>query len=376
MATNTLPDTSDTSGTPNRQTTWMERPEFQLVYLPFYFIPWFFATPTAMDVGAALLAVLLFCPLFFRAFGQITPIYLLHALAIEGIALAVGPFSGMEGTYHIYAVSIAAFQQDIRRAIASVVVLSLVYAFFAHFVLEASLARTGFILFMSGIVAATCIAAAQSWIVQDARERSLVLDRQLAAVEERERIARDLHDILGHTLTMVAVKADLAEKLLETDPARARQEISDIRLSARDALNDVRDTVKGMTVVNVAEEIARARDSLTAIDIDFHVSGDVPDLPHRMNKAVGLAIREAVTNIIRHSEATQAQIQFGPATEAFRFSITDNGKGTQHNEVFEPGTGMQSLTRRVEALGGTTEIDTGVGTRLEICLPLNDQATS
>ena len=229
---------------------------------------------------------------------------------------------------------------------------------------------------MSFIVGVGCIASAQSLYARDTQERSLILDRQLAAVEERERIARDLHDILGHTLTMVAVKADLADKLLDKDPVKARAEIADIRQTGRDALSNVRDTVDGMTVITITEEVERARTSLAAMNIGFDVSGSVPDLPIRANKAVGLAIREAVTNIVRHSDATSVQLSFDQSSDMFSFTIVDNGKGAKPDkgtgEAFELGTGLQGLKRRISALGGKALIDMSAGTRLDVSVPLTE----
>lgn len=361
---------------PGAEPTIMERPGFHLLYLPFYFTPWLFQTPGTSDIIAAVIALIIFSPLYFRAFGGTKPGYIFYAIAIEGIALAAGPFNGMEGTFHIYAASIAGFQSSTRRAVISIIALSVVYTLFAHIVIEAPLVRTGLVLFMSGIVGATCIASLQSITAQDARERSLMLDRQLAAVEERERIAGDLHDILGHTLTMVAVKADLAEKLFDVDTAKARQELHDIKEAARGALGEVRDTVQGMNSVTLAGEITRARESLGAIGISFEVSGAIPDLPRLASKAVGLAIREAVTNTVRHSEATSAHLEFTEMGGTFSLRISDNGRGLTSGETFEPGEGLQGLTRRIAALGGKALIDMTNGTRIDVSLPIHDQGSA
>ena len=371
--TNTVPDLK---AAPAKKPTLLEGPFFYLVYLVFYFTDWFFVRPSIIDIGAAIVAIGIFLPIYFRSYANAASVFLLYALAIEGIGLAVGPFNGMEGTFHIYAASIAGFQSNVRRAIAAIVGLSIIYALFAHFILDAHIARTGFVIVMSFIVGVGCIASAQSLYARDTHERSLILDRQLAAVEERERIARDLHDILGHTLTMVAVKADLADKLLDKDPAKARAEIADIRQTARDALSNVRDTVDGMTVITITEEVERARTSLAAMNIGFDVSGSVPDLPIRANKAVGLAIREAVTNIVRHSDATSVQLSFDQSSDMFSFTIVDNGKGAKPDkgtgETFEPGTGLQGLKRRISALGGKALIDMSAGTRLDVSVPLTE----
>lgn len=355
---------------PPAKKSLVERPAFHMLYLFFYFTPWLFRAPNQSDILAAAIAFIVFCPLYFRSFAKSAPVYLLYAFAVEGIALAVGPFFGVEGTYHIYAASIAGFQSNVRRGIGSIVLLCVIYGLFAHYIIEMPFERTVLIVFLSGIVGATSIATTQSIIIRDARERSLLLDRQLAAVEERERIAGDLHDILGHTLTMVAVKADLAARLLDSDEDKARKEIMDIRQAARVALEDVRSTVEGMTVVTIEQEIDRARESLVAMDISFEVSGYVPYLPARAQKAVGLAIREAVTNIVRHSEATSAHLSLDERDGVFTFSMHDNGKGAGEHARVQDGAGLQGLRRRITALGGHTVVEMNAGTRLEVSLPL------
>lgn len=355
---------------PQKGGTLLDQAGFHLVYLLFYFTPWMFQRPAGVDMFAAAIAICVFLPIYFQAFAKSGLKYILLAIGVELIAFAVGPFNGMQGTFHIYAASMAGFQENWRRAVITITLLGLAYIAFATLVLNAHPIETGMVILMSAIIGATCIASTQSISISKARERSLMLDRQLAAVEERERIARDLHDILGHTLTMVAVKADLAGKLLDGDPDKARAEISDIHKAARGALRDVRDTVSGMTITTVETEIARAQETFAAADIRFDVSGEVPDLAPSADKAIGLAIREAATNIIRHSGASSATLTLAMEGTDFVFSMSDNGGGSDRAIV--PGAGLQGLKRRITALGGDAVIDVGngYGARLDITLPL------
>ena len=365
-----MTDIADTTAD-NRLATLMERPEFHLVYLAFYFIPWFFRAPKLSDMLAIALALIVFLPIYFRSFSGSTPIYLFAAAAIEGITLLLAPFNGMEGTFHIYAAACAGAQSDWRRGAAAILVLGLVYFGVSQFVMDAHILRTSMVVFMSCIIGATCMAGTYSIAARQARERALTLDRQLAAVEERERIAGDLHDILGHTLTMIAVKADLAAKLIETDADRSHQEIKDIQHAARSALSEVRETVTGMTHVTMAEEIARAETSLAALGITFATTGTLPPvLSTRASKAGGLAIREAITNIVKHSNATSVHLDLRSDDAGFAFTLSDNGKtDLSDNKDLTPGTGLQSLSRRISALGGRALIDMSDGVTLDIFLP-------
>ena len=125
----------------------------------------------------------------------------------------------------------------------------------------------------------------------------------LALTAERERIGRDIHDILGHSLTAISIKADLAGKLLEHDPAAARAQIAEVSEIARQSLADVRATASGIREVRVTSEIASARSVLLAAGIESSVPSAIEPMPDETSQLFGYVVREAVTNVVRHSEA-------------------------------------------------------------------------
>ena len=142
-------------------------------------------------------------------------------------------------------------------------------------------------------------------------------------MEERNRFARDLHDILGHSLTVVAIKAELAGRLARVAPERAEAEIADVERIAREALADVRAAAAGYREVTLASELASARTALTAAGIQADLPANVADIPPWQQQVFGWAIREGVTNVVRHSGATCCSIRVaGPEIE-----ITDDGCG-------------------------------------------------
>ena len=197
--------------------------------------------------------------------------------------------------------------------------------------------------------------------------------RRLAAVAERERIGRDLHDLLGHTLSLVALKSDLAARLVERDPAAARSEIDAVSRVARDALAQVRSAVSGIRSAGIAAELASAKLLLecdgVALRHDWDEGGMAGDaLPSRVENALALVVREAVTNVQRHAHASNAEVTLRAEGSGVVLRISDNGRGG----VIAPGNGLGGMRERVEALGGRLAIDSarGRGTVVEAWLPL------
>lgn len=172
----------------------------------------------------------------------------------------------------------------------------------------------------------------------------------LAVSAERERLARDLHDILGHSLTTITVKAGAARRLLETGQgeARAIDEIRDVEALSRSALSDVRATVSEYREVNLAGELAGARAALRAADIDADLPRAVDDVDPRFHAVFGYVVRETVTNVLRHSNAKTVQIILGPNW----IRVTDDGRG---NGGHTAGTGLRGLSERLAAVGGTLD---------------------
>jgi two-component system sensor histidine kinase DesK len=187
----------------------------------------------------------------------------------------------------------------------------------------------------------------------------------LATVAERERIARDLHDLLGHTLTVIALKSELAGKLIASNPSAASAEIAEIQQTSRKALAEVREAVLGYRSQGLSAEVDRARKALATADIKLVCDGLPNELPIAEETVLCLAVRESVTNIMRHSEATEVWMQFRFRDGRLHVTVADNGKGG----IKEEGFGLRGMRERVEALGGRLSIQSEVGTQLTIDLP-------
>ena len=156
---------------------------------------------------------------------------------------------------------------------------------------------------------------------------------RLAVDNERTRFARDLHDILGHSLTVITVKAELAQKLLDVDLERARAEIADLERLSRDALADVRRAVEGYRDITLPDELVRARDALTAAEIE----AELPELdrrgPTELRELFAWTVREGVTNVIRHSGATRCEVRLTPTSAEVR----DDGPAPCRPRATAPG---------------------------------------
>jgi two-component system sensor histidine kinase DesK len=199
------------------------------------------------------------------------------------------------------------------------------------------------------------------WVIekQNAHED---LARWLDIVAERERVARDVHDTLGHSLTVVTVKAELAGRLIDLDPAAAKAEIEQIRSLSREALGEVRATVAGLRVARLADEIASARIALEGAGIAHDIPDDAEVVDPRHRLVAAWTLREAVTNVVRHSRAAQCRVEFAPD----RISVEDDGVGVPPQVA---DGGLRSMRERAEAGGATLTVEPGPdgrGTRVEV----------
>ncbi|MDM4762620.1 sensor histidine kinase [Galbitalea sp. SE-J8] len=167
---------------------------------------------------------------------------------------------------------------------------------------------------------------------------------RLAVEQERTRVARDMHDILGHSLTVITVKAELAGRLVESDPRGAAREIAEVEALARGALADVRTTVAGYRGVSIASELANARQALEAAGIEPDLPGTVDAVPAERRELFGWVVREGVTNVVRHSRARHCTVQLGPDF----VEVVDDGRGASGQRT---GTGLAGLDERATAAG-------------------------
>lgn len=188
----------------------------------------------------------------------------------------------------------------------------------------------------------------------------------LATLTERERISRDLHDLLGQTLTGIVVRSQLAQRLTRTDPAAGAVEMAEVEQAARAALTEVRATVAGWRHVALDEELAVSRDALAAAGVDLAVTRDPQlALTPSTETALALALREAVTNVVRHAHAGRCTVALRRAGESVVLEVSDDGVGGDSRE----GTGLIGMRERIAALGGDVHRAARGGTALTVAVP-------
>jgi two-component system sensor histidine kinase DesK len=333
-----------------------------LVYLNLYFVPWLFDPPTVQAVAASAIGLGLFLICYLDASFVERRSVFPHIAAITLIGFALSPFSAMWSVVNVFAASLAAAKVRGRRKalitlvglqgilVAGGVALRLPVVGWGSGVFFGAMAGFGALLQVDLERKNRQLLAAQGEI------------RALSASAERERIARDLHDLLGHTLTLVAVKAELASRLVSRDPNAAQREMDEVAEAARASLGEVRTAVSGMRGASLAVEIGRAKRMLSAAGLEADICESIPKADPEREAVMAMALREAVTNVIRHAEASRCTIEVTTDTnDVLQLRVSDNGVGGD----LEEGSGLQGMRARVSAAGGSLELESDdSGTRL------------
>ncbi|KAF1705958.1 two-component sensor histidine kinase [Pseudoxanthomonas sacheonensis] len=288
-------------------------------------------------------------------------------LAIAALGFVLLPYNPGSQSYIIYACAFFPFCMGARKAMLAILALLAAYATAWH------AAHIPMIYMSSGVIAGVVVGLFNIGMRQKLRsEARLRLSheevRRLAALAERERIGRDLHDLLGHTLSLVALKSNLASRLIGHDPEAARKEMDDVSDVARDALAQVRRAVSGIRAAGLAAELASARLLLESDGVRFKYEMSEVALSAEQETVLALAVREAVTNIQRHARAAGASVSLRSADRQVSLRIQDDGRGG----AIVPGNGLCGMRERIESLGGRLRVDAtpGQGTCVEVTLPL------
>lgn len=192
---------------------------------------------------------------------------------------------------------------------------------------------------------------------------------ELVKLEERQRIARDLHDTLGQRLSLIGLKTDLAAKLIGKHPAQARKEMEEVRQTARSALKEVRQMVSQMRGTKVEDELLRLKQILEAAQIEFILEGEpqLKDTSLIVENVVSMCLKEAVTNVVRHSSASVCTIMIEPSRSELCVQVKDNGIGMSGTIV--KGNGLRGMEERLDFVNGSLEIVSDQGTTIVIRVP-------
>ena len=347
----------------------MEKKWVPLIWLPYLM---FFVLQPLLDHASprtwalTLLGTAVFLFLFFGMFWGRKPWTRLFLAGIVLLGILYAPINGGAATFFIYGAAFGPFLAETELGGAGIILAVVAIASLETWLMHFSL---WFLVYAGGLAA--FIGAGNIFFAQRNRQNEkLRMARKeiehLAKVAERERIARDLHDVLGHTLSVVILKSELARKLLDRDPQRALAEITDVERISREALADVRNTIRGYRAQSLETEFSNAKATLETAGVRVTAEAANIGLSPAQESVVALVVREAVTNVVRHAHARNCNLRLSPMDGNCRLEIEDDGRGGPVDE----GNGLRGMRERIEALGGTLQRDSSAGTKLTIQFPL------
>jgi two-component system sensor histidine kinase DesK len=301
-------------------------------------------------------------------------------IIMVALSLTLTLWNGQDwGGMFIYTATCAAGWLPIREAAITVAALVALVLFGVgvHTGLAVAVWPATFVAIPGFVVIAFIRSMAMSQELRAAREQ---MAASMAVAEERLRIARDLHDLLGHSLSLIALKSELAGRLALQSPERAASEIRDIENAARTALAEVREAIADYRQSTLGSEVASARRLLAAAGIDYRYEGADDarlDLPPPVEASLAWTVREGVTNVIRHSHARHCVIRLTRSPTEIAVEIEDDGVGAEASDAAgASGSGLRGLAQRVAALGGRYEAgpQAGGGFHLTVHEPLSSDA--
>src|ERR1700758_3180384 len=342
----------------------------------FVYSGFFFVQPVLAHVslGVWLLDIagyLVFCCLYFGLFWLERPNPIVHIGGLILLGVLFLPYNGGAAGFFIFAAAFVPFSTNTKRTallgIFTITAIAAAESVLLHLDIWTRFWACVFPLTVGG---SNVFFAERNRMNCKLRKANEELEH-LAKVAERERIARDLHDVLGHTLSVITLKSELAGKLIDRDPQRAAKEIREVEEISRQALTEVRDAIRGYRAKGLAAELAQAKATLATAGVSVHCdAATTMKIPAMQESVLSLAVREGVTNVVRHARATNCRLRLEQQNGSCRLEIQDDGRGTSNGE----GNGLRGMRERVEMLGGQLQRITEPGTTLTITLPLRDLA--
>jgi len=315
-------------------------------------------------IGTLAFIYLHLCTYFYGGPGEHRLRYIAGEYLI-GFALAPVNLSALG--FLIFAFFVTAFSMPLRMA-RYVIFGSVIIYMIETWALGHNWQTMASIMTPAVLLAITALYTAYTGQQQMALRRSNDEIMRLATLAERERIGRDLHDLLGHTLSVIALKSELARKLIDRDLDSARTEIGEVERVARDALSQVRNAISGIRSTALPAEIVAATALLEAQGLVVKCETENVKLPHDRETALALSLREAATNIRRHASATGVTIRVRKEDTAVVVEVADDGRGGR----IVPGNGLNGMRERLDTVGGSLSLEPNKdgGTLLRAWVPI------
>lgn len=344
-------------------------PYIWLVYTAFYVVYPFLFGPGASGWWPHAVGLLAFLPLYLLGYRVDGHRRLAVVLALTALGMGMSAVNPGALVFFIYATSFVGGVRTGRAAalwIAAITAVGLATAWAIGWRQWPILASVAIFTPMIGAVNVQYAATRR-------RDAALRLAQgeiaRLAVQTERHRIAADLHDVLGHTLSVVVLKAELAARLLDRDPAAARTEMQEVERIAREALASTRKVVTGIQATTLADELLRARTVLETAGLVVTIDPpdgrpDVSGVPAGAEHALAMVLREAVTNVLRHAGATTCRIAYAHGT----LTVEDDGGGGDVHE----GNGIRGMRARLGEVGGRIDVRAGRGISVVATVPMGE----
>lgn len=346
-----------------------------LFILPFYFI--FQFTSSTIEVVVGILITILFF-IFYRIafFAKGWPVYLWAVILISISVASTSLFS-----YVYFAFFLAHFIGNIRDRVAFLTLYIIHLTCTSVSINFSIITQDEFFLKQLPFVVIIWISVILvPFSIHNRNERGQLEEKledankrisDLVKLEERQRIARDLHDTLGQKLSLIGLKSDLSRRLIYKNPEQARSELKDVQQTARTALNEVRKMVSSMRGIRLKDEIILVKQILEAAQINFEGAEEI-----KLSKAsllneniLSMCLKEAVTNVVKHSGATTCSVAIEENSMETVMTIRDNGVFKDAEEKLTKGNGLIGIKERLEFVNGSMELNTEEGTTLIIKVP-------
>lgn len=346
-----------------------------LCFIPFYLI-FHAASKLEMSVALAVLIMYLICFRFaYTATNGLVYMWIAFGMMINAVmtvlfgyiyfafftAFSIGKIHHTVGFYIMYGLHIA------------MTVGSVIGGFFIEtdlFIQELPLIVI--ILFSAILGPFYLYSESKSKKLEGALETANARISELSVYEERQRIARDLHDTLGQKLSMIGLKSDLAVRLVKKDPEAAINELHDIRQTSSIALKEVREMVSNMKNVKLQEEITHVQQILKAANIQLKLEGNTQydRIPTMLSNSLSMCLKEAVNNVVRHSQATECKITIFQTADFIEMIVSDNGIGISKSVKKPSSNGLNGMKERIEFVNGDLEVREKNGTMVKIVVPI------
>ncbi|MBV1910551.1 MAG: sensor histidine kinase [Kangiellaceae bacterium] len=360
-------------------------PYIWLIYLSIFFVSLWFDRPIENSQFYAAIGTIAFLVVYFHGYWASSKVVAWNIVAILVIGTLMAELTQGASVFFVYAGAFCCRLGYTRKAVIGLVLiatwiglLSLIMNYGPFFYVPAAL----FSFMIGGIN------IYQHDIAVKKKEVKLTQQevRRLARTSERERIARDLHDLIGHTFSVITLKAELANKLIDKDLNKAKQEIKALEEISRDALSQVREVVTGYRTSDLNTELAHAKYVLESNEINFNYQFDQSEpsqpaseqtkLDDTCNKELAIILKELVTNILKHSQATRVEAHISNQDNQLTMRVSDDGVGIRKTQFDSEnqGYGLKGIEERVAKLNGKLSIESSKGTEIMIIIPFKEHA--